>query len=125
MVAENQSEISLQNFEKLKRKNIQLLKGEFDHTIPQALDQLKQVDLVYFDGNHRKGPTLSYFEKCLARSNEQSIFIFDDIHWSREMNEAWKIIQAHPSVTSSIDLFQLGIVFFRPRLNVEHFVIKY
>jgi predicted O-methyltransferase YrrM len=113
------------NFDKLKRKNIKLIEGEFSVTLPKALHLLETIDLVYFDGNHRKEPTLSYFNQCLSHINENSIFIFDDIYWSKEMNEAWKTIQSHPAVTTTIDLFQLGIVFFRSGMAKQNFVIKF
>jgi predicted O-methyltransferase YrrM len=113
------------NFEKLNRKNIELIEGEFAKTISEALSILQGPDLVYFDGNHRLAPTLSYFNQCLEHANENSIFIFDDIHWSKEMNDAWKQIIDHPLVTCSIDLFQLGLVFFRPGMTKQSFVLKF
>ncbi len=117
--------IARTNFERLKRKNIRLIEGEFGVTLPKALHTLETVDLVYFDGNHRKDPTLAYFNQCLSHINENSIFIFDDIYWSREMSEAWKIIQSHPAATTTIDLFQFGIVFFRSGMTKQNFMIKY
>jgi predicted O-methyltransferase YrrM len=117
--------LAKQNFDRLKRNNIELITGEFGETLSKGLRILKNVDLVYFDGNHRKAPTLSYFTQCLKYSNENSIFIFDDIHWSKEMNKAWNEIITHPDITCSIDLFQLGIVFFRKGMLKQHFVIKY
>lgn len=119
------AKIALQNFERLKRKNITLLQGEFNETLPKAFKMADKLDLVYIDGNHRKAPTLSYFEQCLPYMDEDSIFIFDDIHWSGEMEEAWKIIQSHPLVTTTIDLFQLGLVFFRPGLSKQNFVLRF
>jgi predicted O-methyltransferase YrrM len=119
------SEIAKENFRRLKRNNIELITGEFDKVLPEALQKLPRLDLVYFDGNHRKEPTLSYFEKCLNLATEDSIFIFDDIHWSREMNEAWNIIKENPSVTLTIDLFQLGLVFFRKGIPKQHFTLRF
>jgi hypothetical protein len=44
---------------------------------------------------------------------DHSILVFDDIHWSEEMEQAWNEISGHKAVTLSIDLFFIGIVFFR------------
>ncbi|HQX73085.1 MAG TPA: SAM-dependent methyltransferase, partial [Chitinophagaceae bacterium] len=62
----------------------------------------------------------------LAKTNNDSILIFDDIHWSREMEQAWETIRNHPSVRCTIDLFFIGIVFFRQEFHEkQHFVIRY
>ncbi|MEJ7676870.1 MAG: hypothetical protein WKG06_03130 [Segetibacter sp.] len=62
----------------------------------------------------------------LEKAIESSVFIFDDIHWSKEMEEAWKYIQQHSAVTLTIDLFFIGIVFFRREQKVpQHFVIRF
>ncbi len=117
--------IAKENFDKMKRSNIEIIGGEFDESLPKALSKFTQLDLVYFDGNHRKNPTLSYFEKCLNLSTENSIFIFDDIHWSREMKAAWEEIKENSSVTLSIDLFQLGLVFFKKGFVKQHFMLRF
>ncbi|PJC61367.1 MAG: SAM-dependent methyltransferase, partial [Flavobacteriales bacterium CG_4_9_14_0_2_um_filter_32_27] len=80
---------------------------------------------VFFDGNHTKNATLTYFNWCLEKANEQSVFVFDDIYWSEEMKCAWKEIKAHPKVTTTIDLFFLGIIFFNPDLSKEDFVLRF
>ena len=110
------------NFQRLKVDDIIQKVGEFDTTLPSAIKELGRLDYAFFDGNHRKKPTLKYFEQCLAHAHEGSVFIFDDIYWSEEMQEAWKTIQGHPEVTLTIDLFFLGIVFFRKeQRQKEHF----
>jgi len=117
--------IALENFRKASLQNITSIEGNFDTELPQLLKQEKSLDLVYFDGNHRKEATLDYFEQCLEKANENSVFIVDDIYWSKGMTEAWETIKAHPEVTVTLDLFQLGIVFFRTVQAKQHFVLAY
>jgi len=119
------AQVAQSNFQLLKVNNIELVEGEFSTTLPQALSKMKTLDFVYFDGNHRLSPTLDYFEKCLARHHENSVFVFDDIYWSREMKKAWQQIKSHPSVTISIDLFSIGIIFFRKGMPKQDFVLRY
>lgn len=114
-----------QNFEKLNVKNIQSVIGNFDDVLQTQLSELKQVDFVFVDGNHRKEPTLRYFEQCLPYALNNSVFIFDDIHWSAEMEEAWEEIKKHHCVPLTIDLFFIGIVFFRKEQVKEHFVLRF
>ena len=81
-------------------------------------------NLIYFDGNHSKKATLEYFELLLPTLTNDAVWIFDDIHWSKDMEEAWEIIKNHSKVKVTIDTFQWGIVFFRKEQEKEHFVIR-
>ncbi|MDQ2719025.1 MAG: class I SAM-dependent methyltransferase [Bacteroidota bacterium] len=122
----NIAKIALSNFKKAGLNNIRLIEGNFEETLFSVIDITQNIDFLFIDGNHRKKATLEYFDIFLKRSNAQSIFIFDDIHWSREMEEAWKLIQQNDSVTLTIDLFFVGIVFFRPDFKVkQHFTIRF
>jgi len=84
----------------------------------------QSYSLIYFDGNHSKQATLDYFELLLPTITNDSVWIFDDIHWSTGMEEAWEIIKSHPKVKVTIDTFQWGIVFFRSEQEKEHFTIR-
>ncbi|MFV8372873.1 O-methyltransferase [Flavobacterium sp. LB2P74] len=86
--------------------------------------QTLNFNLIYFDGNHSKKATLEYFGLLLPTITNETLWIFDDIHWSPEMEEAWEIIKKHTNVTVTIDTFQWGLVFFRKEQPKEHFVIR-
>jgi len=119
------SEIARDNFITANSTNINLITGPFDRELLKLLSKSGKADFVFIDGNHRKDPTLRYFKMCLEYKNENSVFIFDDIHWSLDMNEAWQEIISHPQVTVSIDLFHFGIVFFKKELSKQNFVLKF
>lgn len=104
---------AVRNFEKLSLYNIDSVEGNFDQVLPGVLEEMGRVDLVFVDGNHRKQPTLDYFEQLMQYTGEDTILIFDDIHWSREMEEAWDQIRRDDRVPCSIDLFFIGILFFK------------
>lgn len=112
------------NFKKLQLKNITPVTGNFEYTLPAVLQEINRVDFVLFDGNHRYEPTMRYFEWCLTKKSEESIFVFDDIYWSAEMRRAWCQICLHPEVLISIDLFFIGLVFFRKNQPKQHFSIR-
>jgi predicted O-methyltransferase YrrM len=114
-----------ESFETIGLKNIELIEGNFDDTLPAVVSRLPTVDFVFIDGNHRQEPTERYFLQLLSKNNNDSIFIFDDIHWSIEMEAAWETIKKHPAVSCSIDLFFIGIVFFRNEFKEkQHFRIR-
>ena len=118
--------IAQQTFDKLDLKRIHLIKGNFDETLPKLFGQLDYIDLLFVDGNHRRAATLKYFFEALKKSKPSSIFIFDDIHWSIEMEEAWQEIKLNTSVTLTIDLFFIGIVFFSPDFKIKQdFTIRF
>ena len=121
----NTAGVAKKNIASLGIKNIEQFVGEFSAVLPGILKNTTRLDFVYFDGNHRKSATLDYFQLCLSKHHEQTVFVFDDIHWSLEMSEAWKIIQQHEAVTLTIDLFFIGIVFFRKGIQKQHFILKY
>jgi len=119
------ADLAIQNFEQLKATNIKLEKGPFENTLAKVVNEGNQLDLVFFDGNHQKRSTLDYFETCLPKKHNNSVFIFDDINWSLEMKEAWSIIKNHPEVFITVDLFMMGLVFFNPDFTKQHFRIRF
>lgn len=124
--ADSIASIAEQTFDRTGVKNIEIVKGNFDNTLPSFLQAINIFDLAFIDGNHRKEPTLRYFDWLLQKSQEHSILIFDDIHWSAEMEEAWEGIKEHPSVTLTIDIFFIGLVFLRKDFKAkQHFTIRF
>lgn len=121
----NIASVAEQNFMNHSLTNIKLVNSNFDEALPQILLDLNKAPFVFFDGNHRKEPTLKYFDLCLHYADYDSVFIFDDIHWSKEMEEAWKCIKQSTKVTLTIDLHFLGIVFFRRELSKQDFVLRF
>jgi predicted O-methyltransferase YrrM len=109
---------------KLNQKT-EFIQGNFDSVLDSVLDGYTKLDLVFFDGNHTKQSTLKYFNACLSKSHNESIFIFDDIHWSKEMEEAWNIIKNNKKVKVSIDIFRMGLIFFRKELSYQQYVVKF
>ena len=110
--------------QKLNFNNVELIVTEFSSYFKN--NQLSTIShqLIYFDGNHSKKATLDYFDLLLPTITNETVWIFDDIHWSSEMEEAWEIIKSNPKVTVSIDTFQWGLVFFRFEQPKQHFIIR-
>jgi predicted O-methyltransferase YrrM len=114
------------NFQQLALQRIELTPGNFDDTLPGMVSRLSPVELAFIDGNHRLEPTVRYFEQLLPHITDKSIVIFDDIHWSEGMEQAWQQVKDHPAVTLTIDLFFIGLVFFRKDFKVkQHFTVRF
>ena len=112
------------NSNKFNLKNINSVETEFYSYLKNCQLKTEHCQLIYFDGNHSKQATLEYFELLLPTTTNESVWIFDDIHWSPDMEEAWEIIRNHPKVKVTIDTFQWGILFFRDEQEKEHFTIR-
>ena len=110
--------------QKFNINNVDCVNTEFSSFLNNLQPTTNTRQLIYFDGNHSKTATLTYFELLLPSVTNETVWIFDDIHWSADMEEAWEIIKNHPKVTVTIDTFQWGMVFFRAEQEKEHFVIR-
>lgn len=120
------AKMAMAQFNLVGLTNIRLFEGPFSATLPVVLKDIASADFVFIDGNHRYQPTMDYFDMFRNASHQKTILVFDDIHWSREMEDAWNDIKSHPSVTLSIDLFFIGIVFFDPSfLAKQQFSIRF
>lgn len=117
--------VARDNFNSLGLKHVQLVEGNLDQTLEEQLEQVERLDFVFFDGNHRYAPTMRYFNACLAKAHEYSLFVVDDLYWSAEMKKAWEEIKRHPQVLQTVDLFFIGLVFFRKTQPKEHFTLLY
>ncbi len=118
---QKQCQLQLQKF---NINNVECINTEFSSYFKTQNPKPKTQNLIYFDGNHSQRATLDYFESLLPTITNDSVWIFDDIHWSKEMENAWEIIKNHPKVKVTIDTFQWGMVFFRAEQQKEHFVLK-
>ncbi len=118
-------DVASNNLKHLGIKNVEISIGHFDSVLPGVLERTDRLDLVFFDGNHRQEPTLDYFNRCCDRAHENTLFIFDDIHWSRGMETAWNKIQNDPRVSLTVDIFWFGLVFFRKGIEKQNLIIKY
>lgn len=121
------ADVAAETILKANLTNITLKRGNFDETLPIFVEK-EQVpfDLLFIDGNHREEPVIRYFNLLLPVSQPHSIFIFDDIHWSAEMESAWDKLKSHPAVMGSIDLFFMGIILLSPHFKEPvHLKIRY
>lgn len=105
--------------------NIQVISGNIDHTLPEFLQTAERIDFAFLDANHRYEPTLQYFHAIIQKVHQHSVMVLDDIHYSGEMERAWRKIQHHPSVYGTVDVYRCGLVFFDPSLNHQNHVLQF
>ena len=112
-------------FDALQLKNINIVVGNIDEKLPSVLEGMDKIDLLFIDANHCSAAVLNYLEQCLSKMHKESILIVDDIYWSKDMQSAWEAIKKHEKVCSTIDLFQLGVVFFNTDLHKKNYKMRF
>tara|TARA_R110000868_G_scaffold29106_6_gene108464 strand:- start:4001 stop:4651 length:651 start_codon:yes stop_codon:yes gene_type:complete len=118
------AKVAKNQFQEFELTNITSVVTPFESYLGNLKLETLTFKLIFFDGNHSKKATLAYFEQLLSTVTNETVWIFDDIHWSAGMDEAWEIIKTHPKVTVTIDTFQWGLIFFRREQPKEHFIIR-
>jgi predicted O-methyltransferase YrrM len=119
------AEIARENFTMAGLSNINLINGSFHDKMTELKNLQVRPGLVFIDGNHRKEPTVRYFSEVADLSGKNSVVVIDDIHLSKEMEEAWGEIKNHEKVTLTVDIFRMGLVFFREGVTRYNYIIRY
>lgn len=69
--------------------------------------------------------TWNNLEDGFGEVDEDTVLVFEGIHHSRHTEAAWEAIKASEGVTLSMDLYCIGIIFFREGIEKQDFVLKY
>ena len=114
--------IAKENWKALGIRNIECRVGEI--TADMLERDLDKVDVAFIDANHTYTSTLAYFNVLAKKVHAKSVIVVDDIHYNPEMERAWKEICADERVTSTMDLYQMGLVFFDKHYWKRHYGIR-
>lgn len=117
------AEVARKGWSQLGLHNVDCIVGNIDQTLPEWHPQ-KSVDFAFLDANHTREATLRYFDLLLPYAGKKSLFVLDDIHYSRGMQRAWEEICKRPEVTATMDLGAMGLVFFDPNLEKKTYRIR-
>jgi len=98
-------------FNKIQLQNIQVEIGSFEENLPDAIYDLGGVELAFIDGDHTFQGLIKNTETITSLSKPPFVLIFDDIRWSNQMLNAWRLIQENPYLRLNIDLYSMGVSF--------------
>ena len=119
------AEVAQANWEKLGLNNIACVVGEITvDSLQLAVDSLSGIDVAFIDANHTYEATLTYFNALASRVHEKSVVVVDDIHYNEDMEKAWKAICADERVTTTMDLYRMGLVFFDKHYWRKHYKMR-
>ena len=114
--------IAKENWKALNINNIECRVGKID--VEELVRDIERLDVAFIDANHTYMSTCEYFDVLAGKVREKSVIVVDDIHYSEEMEKAWKAICADERVTSTIDLYQMGLVFFDKHYWKRHYTMR-
>jgi predicted O-methyltransferase YrrM len=106
------------------QNHVTIYNGTFDEILPGILNQHNTIDFAFIDGNHTYEATMRYFNLLIDKMHNNSVLVFDDIYWSKDMTKAWEQIKNHPKVTVTVDLFYVGLVYIRYEQVKQHFKLR-
>lgn len=120
----------------LKMENIRWEEGPIDKTLFNYVrtsdhahadadkTDARWLDIAYLDANHTYEATMRYAALLLPLLPEKGVMVLDDIHYSEEMEQAWEELKADPRVTTSMDLYHIGLLFVDPHYLKRHYKIR-
>ena len=106
-------------------EKIEVIAGDISSTLPAFLKNRPKVDFAFLDANHTYEHTSSYYRQLMEHIHQDSIIVIGDIHWSREMQKAWKEIIQTEKVRLSLDFFECGVLFYKNGIQKAHYVLTY
>lgn len=106
----------------LRLENIRWVEGNIDNTLYDYARE--RVDVAYIDANHTYEATLRYVNYLLPKMDMKGVIIVDDIHYSDQMERAWKELKADKRITTSMDLYHVGLLFVDPHYLKRHYRIR-
>ncbi|MBQ3717331.1 MAG: class I SAM-dependent methyltransferase [Paludibacteraceae bacterium] len=106
----------------LRLKNIESKVGNIDDTL--YLYAREKLDLAYVDANHTYEATMRYADYLLPRMHEKGVLVIDDIYYSEEMERAWTALKNDSRVTTSMDLYHIGLLFVDTHYLKQHYRIR-
>lgn len=115
-------EFARQNIKALELQNVKFINKLFDDVLTELLPTIKDLELVFIDGNHTYEATIKYY-KAVKPFITRGMIILDDIYWSNGMQRAWKEICTMETIT--VDLYQFGIIILGEQLTPGYYRIRF
>ena len=105
--------------------NVKQYIGSFDDILPEVIKSGLKPSLIFIDGNHRREAVLKYVGFLADNVDDNAVIVLDDIYISPDMGSAWEEIKKRDDVTLTVDIYRMGLVFFRKALSKSDFIVRY
>lgn len=105
--------------------NLEFIQGKISDTLGALLQKVDKVDFALIDANHTYSGTMEAYRQIKNKVQASSILAIGDIHWSSEMETAWKEIISQKEVKLSLDFFECGILFFKAPVPKGNYILDF
>lgn len=105
--------------------NVTLYHNNIDLVLPEIIATLPHIDIAYVDANHTYEATLKYVSLLAKKTIPSTVIAIGDIHWSEGMEKAWSELVNDPQIQLTVDLFHLGLLFYAPLKEKQHYVLRF
>ena len=97
-----------------------------NNTFKNFLAENREVnyDLIFIDGHHDGEALLEYMSRLKPFTNENTLFILDDIRWSESMRDAWEKIIESDEYHTTVDFFRMGLVRYDLAQDKSHYCLQ-
>lgn len=84
-----------------------------------------QYDMLILNSSY-PGQWVRLFNRYIGHLKPNSVFIITGIHNTHRHTTKWNRLCRHPKVMMSVDLYGVGLIFFRDEFKEkQHFVLRY
>lgn len=111
------AEITGQFLRKEKNPALEIKTGAYEKLLPDSIGKLQHIDCVFIGKDVSVCDWDTVFEQCLPFVSETSFFVLAGIRSSTEKQQYWMQFRQHVSITVAVDLFDIGLLFFHPKLR--------
>ena len=91
--------------------------GVYQALIPESIEELQHIDCVFIGKDVGIYDWDTVFEQCAPSIRDTTFFVLTGIRSSTEKQHYWTQFRQRPSVSVAIDLYDLGLMFFQPKLH--------
>ncbi|MET3503567.1 hypothetical protein ABIC45_005204 [Mucilaginibacter rubeus] len=92
-------------------------------SVSSTTSGIRQVDMILADALKQR--PLSYLEKIIPSIHDDSVIIFTNIYRNASTRQSWEQLKLNQQVRVTIDLFYIGLIFFKPGMSKEDFKVRY
>ena len=126
LVLEENEEFAQQTRWSLQRKtyiSADIRQGDYAQTFPKALQEMDKVDFIFFNSPQKLNR--SYIDEALKHIHPDTVFFIEGIRANKAMRQLWKELCTSQEVILTFDLYNIGILFFNPRLQKRNYIVYF
>ncbi|SEO22110.1 hypothetical protein SAMN05192574_106138 [Mucilaginibacter gossypiicola] len=92
-------------------------------SISLAAHGIRPADMILADAL-KQGPA-NYLTEIMSSVHDDTVIIFTNIHRNVSAKKSWEQLKLNQQVRVTIDLYFIGLVFFKPGMSKEDFRVRY